>query len=129
VLPGRGVPIRVPVGTEDRGLLLGGEQQAALVGVDHPVQPGAEPAEAVDPVLDLGALRAQRGGRVRGRVVQHRPDPVQAETEFAVDDDAVQALQVVGGVEPVPGCRAQRRAGQTDLVPVVQRADRHAQPR
>lgn len=97
------------------------------MGVDHPVQSGAELPEALDPFRDLGALRAQRTGYVRGRVVQDGLNPVQAETDLAVDDDAVQAFQVTGGVEPVSGGRAQRRSRETDLVPVVQRADRHAQ--
>lgn len=99
------------------------------MGVDHPVQSGAEPLEAVDPFGDPRALRAQCPGHVRGRVVQDGPDPVQAETELAVDDDAVQAFQITGGVEPVSGGRAQRRSRQADLVPVVQGADGHAQPR
>lgn len=60
-----------------------------LLGVDHPVQSGPEPLEAVDPFVDLGALRAQRAGHVRGRVLQDVPDPVQSETELTVDDDAV----------------------------------------
>ena len=64
------------------------------MGVDHPVQPGAELLEAVDPFSDLVALRAQRARQVRGRVVQDGPDLVQAETELTVHDDAVQAFQV-----------------------------------
>jgi hypothetical protein len=124
-----GGPVRVPLGAEDRRLLLDGQQQAAIVGVDHPVQSGAEPLEVVDPLGDLAALRAQGTGHVGGRVVQEGPDPVQAEAEFAVDGDAVQAFQVAGGVEPVSGSRAQRRSRQADVVPVAQRADGHAQPR
>ncbi|GAB3213935.1 hypothetical protein GCM10027294_49930 [Marinactinospora endophytica] len=128
-LTGLGGPVRVPPGAEDRRLLLGGQQQAALVGVDHPVQSGAELLEAVDPFGDPGALRAQRVGHVHGRIVQDGPDRLQAETDLAVDDDAVQTFQITSGVEPVSGGRAQRRPRQSDLVPVVQRADCHAQTR
>jgi len=82
-----------------------------------------------DPFSDLGALRAQCARHVCRRVVQDGPDLVQAEAELTVDDDAVQAFQVAGGVEPVSGGRAQRRPRQAGLVPVVQRADCHAQSR
>jgi hypothetical protein len=126
-LTGLGGPVRVPLGAEDRDLLLVGQQQAALVGVDHPIQSGAEPLEAVDPFGSLGALRAQCAGHVCGRVVQDGPNRVQAETDLTVDDDAVEAFRITSGVEPVSGGRAQRRSRQTDLVPVVQRADCHAQ--
>jgi hypothetical protein len=71
------------------------------MGVDHPVQSGAELLQALDPFGDLGLLRAQRAGHVRGRVVQDGPDRVQTEADLPVDDDTVQAFQVTGGVEAV----------------------------
>nr|WP_233512295.1 hypothetical protein [Micromonospora deserti] len=84
-----GGPVRVPLGAEDRGLLLDGQQQAALVGGDHPIQVSAELLEVVDPSGNLGALRAQCARHVCGRVVQDGPNPVQAEADLPVGGDAV----------------------------------------
>ncbi|WDZ83092.1 hypothetical protein [Micromonospora cathayae] len=47
------------VSPQTSGVLIGGEQQAALVGVNHPIQSGAELLETVDQFDNLGALRAQ----------------------------------------------------------------------
>jgi len=61
--------------------------------------------------------------RIDGRVVEQGHDLFQREPELAVEQHALQPVQVGVDVPPVPGGRVPAGYQQSDLVVVVQRTD------
>lgn len=70
--------------------------------------------------LDAVELLRDRVAQFLRFAVQRPRDPLQRQAELPKRDDAVQALDVIDAVEPMPRRRPQRRAQQSDLVEVVQ---------
>ncbi|MEI9850030.1 MAG: hypothetical protein WDN24_03160 [Sphingomonas sp.] len=92
---------------------------------DRAVDRPDEAAGTVHARDQLGAVRLQRRQPVRAAVEQ-LPDRVERHAQLAVEEDVLQAQQLLAAVVTVPVPADERRLEQADRVIMMQRAHRHA---
>jgi len=87
---------------------------------------GRHPLEPPDPVEQHGVLPSEVGGRIGSAIGHDVLDLVQSEPELAVEQDALQPIEIGVRVPAVAGVGPAAGAQQPDLVVMVQRPHGHA---
>ena len=122
--------LRRVVLAEDLEPFLGGQGDPHLVCLHRSFHRRDHVHEPFDPPVQQVVLASQVLLGVDRRVVEEGHDLFERESELAVEQHALQPVQVGLGVPAVPGRAVPAGYQQTDLVVVVQGADGDAgQPR
>ena len=115
--------LRGVVLAEDLEPLLGRQRDTHLLRLHRSFHRRDHLGQPFDPPGQQVVLPPQVFLRVDRRIVEQGHDLFQGEPELAVEQHALQPLQIAGRVPAVPGAAVPAGYQQPDLVVVMQRAD------